>query len=64
MSPDIAAQIQIALIYELLDAHDDTTQLAAALASEPCWRSHLEYLRALQRKGREVVAQLSLEAGT
>ena len=50
-----------ALAYELLDAHHDT----AALASETgldCthmpWRAHLDYLRALQRKGRESLAQI------
>lgn len=53
---------QIELIYELLDAHDDTSQLASAMGElEPAWRAHLEYLRALQRKAREAVAQLALE---
>jgi hypothetical protein len=53
--------LQISLIYELLDAHDDTARLAGDLQSEPIWRLHLDYLRALQRKGREVVARLELE---
>ncbi len=55
----------IGLIYELLDAHDDTTRLAADLASNPTWRPHLVYLRDLQRVGREVLAAASgeLEAG-
>src|SRR5262249_27075194 len=35
------------LIYELLDAHADTVELAAGLQHDPLWRAHLEYLRAL-----------------
>lgn len=49
-----------ALIYELLDAHDDTAQLAAGLG-DIAWELHLDYLRALQRRGRELLAQLALE---
>lgn len=44
------------LVYELLDAHDDTAQMAASLACDPAWRNHLDYLQALQRKGRETLA--------
>jgi hypothetical protein len=48
-----------ALVYELLDAHDDTAQLAAegGLASDLRWEVHLDYLRELQRVGRELLAQ-------
>jgi hypothetical protein len=53
----------IGLIYELLDAHDDTTRLAADLASNPMWRPHLVYLRDLQRVGREVQPKNSTPAG-
>ncbi len=57
-----AKPVQIELIYELLDAHDDTARLAGALGEvDPGWSAHLDYLRALQRKGREAVAQLALE---
>jgi hypothetical protein len=57
-----AKPVQIELIYELLDAHDDTARLAAEMGEpEAAWRAHLEYLRALQRKAREAVAQLALE---
>ena len=49
-----------ALVYELLDAHDDTARLAAGLG-DIAWEIHLDYLRALQRKGREVLARLGLE---
>lgn len=47
-----------ALVYELLDAHADTTLLAAGLEQDLLWGAHLDYLRALQRLGREALAQL------
>jgi hypothetical protein len=46
------------LVYELLDAHADTTLLAAGLEQDLLWSAHLDYLRALQRVGREALAQL------
>jgi hypothetical protein len=51
------------LVYELLDAHADTADLAADLerSGEPGWRPHLEYLRGLQRTGREALAALGAE---
>lgn len=45
------------LVYELLDAHADTTRLAAQLRADPPWDSHLDYLCHLQRVGREVLAR-------
>jgi hypothetical protein len=65
-STAFANETLIPLIYELLDAHDDTAQLARESICEPPdfdppdprWEAHLEYLRALQRKGRELLAQL------
>jgi hypothetical protein len=54
----------VGLIYELLDAHDDTARLARHCAPEPVWAAHLDYLRALQRKGREVLASIPGEAAT
>jgi hypothetical protein len=45
------------LVYELLDAHDDTARLAADLVIDPCWQMHLDYLRDLQRYGRESLAR-------
>ena len=44
-----------ALVYELLDAHLDTIDLAKDLLEER-WRAHLDYLRALQRTGRRLLA--------
>jgi hypothetical protein len=56
----------IGLIYELLDAHDDTARIAVGVASDPAWEPHLVYLRDLQRLGREVLAAAvgQLEAGS
>src|SRR3954471_11249042 len=46
-----------ALAYELLDAHADTAQLTDGLIHDPSWAAHLDYLRALQRTGREMLAR-------
>jgi hypothetical protein len=46
----------VTLVYELLDAHDDTAQLATRLARDPAWSEHLDYLHRLQRVGRETLA--------
>lgn len=46
------------LVYELLDAHVDTVELALKLEDDPAWSAHLEYLRALNRQGREAVAHI------
>jgi hypothetical protein len=53
-------QLVSTLVYELLDAHADTADLAAELAADPAWGAHLEYLRALQREGRAALAQIAL----
>ena len=45
------------LLYELLDAHVDTMRLADGLDAEPAWAAHLDYLRDLQRVGREALAR-------
>ena len=44
------------LVYELLDAHDDTAQLATGLG-DLAWELHLDYLRALRRRAREILAR-------
>jgi hypothetical protein len=51
----------VALVYELLDAHHDTAELASETGldcSNMQWRGPLSYLRALQGKGREALAQI------
>ena len=56
--PESAAAASLAaLAYELLDAHADTAQLADGLPYDPSWAAHLDYLRALQRTGREMLAR-------
>jgi hypothetical protein len=52
------------LVYELLDAHDDTAQLVAELADEASWQAHLAYLRDLQRVGRAILAQATARERT
>jgi hypothetical protein len=49
------------LIYELLDAHNDTAHLAADLEHDKCWEAHLAYLLHVQRAGRETLAHMSLK---
>ncbi len=48
-----------ALVYELLDAHVDTMMLAGDAADGQRWAAHLDYLRDLQRVGRETLARVS-----
>ena len=56
--PDSAAAASLAaLAYELLDAHADTAQLADGRPYDRSWAAHLDYLRALQRMGRETLAR-------
>ena len=60
-----APQTHMAIIFKLLDPHDDTSRLAAAMGKPaPAGRAHLDYCRALQRKGRETVAQPALEVNS
>jgi hypothetical protein len=47
------------LVYELLDAHIDTISLAADRPESDAWAAHLDYIRDLQRVGRERLASLS-----
>ncbi len=55
-STNTSEQILVELVYELLDAHDDTAQLAGVPVGDEQWAVHLDYLRCLQRKGRQVLA--------
>jgi hypothetical protein len=55
-STNTSERILVELVYELLDAHDDTAQLARLSASDQQWAAHLDYLRCLQRKGRQLLA--------
>jgi hypothetical protein len=62
-SADACDDDTITLIYELLDAHQDTAEIAQDLCDDPEWASHLEYLRALQRIGREMLARMPADEG-
>ena len=56
-----ASAVIVDLVYELLDAHDDTARLAQADGCEDAWDAHLDYLRSLQRVGREVLAHTAYD---
>ena len=58
--PDRGDELAL-LIYELLDAHDDTVRLGDARESDLRWRAHLDYLRRLQRVGREALARTTAD---
>jgi len=51
------------LVYELLDAHVDTMRMADHLNDDPAWGAHLDYLRDLQRVGREALARAACHNG-
>jgi hypothetical protein len=51
-----AAATLCEFVYELLDAHEDTRRLADGDSGELQWEAHLDYLRRLQRVGRELLA--------
>jgi hypothetical protein len=56
-SPVEASANIVELVYELLDAHDDTARMAGELGScDGRWAAHLDYLQRLQRVGREMLA--------
>jgi hypothetical protein len=46
----------LALIYELLDALDDTRRMVEGLPIDDELAGHVRYIRDLQRAGREVIA--------
>ncbi|WCB95458.1 hypothetical protein DSM104299_04203 [Baekduia alba] len=69
MEPDqsphgAALEVLICVVYELLDAHHDVTQLAtdSGIAEDPSWAAHLEYVRGLQRVAREDLALAAVTA--
>jgi hypothetical protein len=62
--PELVVKEMTALIYELLDAHSDTVQIAEEPSGDLHWDAHVEYLRDLQRVGRETLARLSQDGAT
>ena len=51
------------LVYELLDAHDDTARIATGQHVDARWQAHLGYLRDLQRVARELLARAGQQEG-
>ena len=51
------------LVYELLDAHDDTARIATGQDLDVRWQAHLSYLRDLQRVARELLAHAGQQGG-
>ena len=51
----------IDLAYELLDAHSDAMALGSE-TNDPAWVAHVDYVRALQRRGREILALCAQES--
>jgi hypothetical protein len=51
------------LVYELLDAHDDTARIVAGQHLDARWQAHLSYLRDLQRVAREMLACAGQQEG-
>jgi hypothetical protein len=54
----VGAERLVGMVYELLDAHVDTELLARGREQDASWAAHLDYLRALQRVAREVMADV------
>jgi hypothetical protein len=55
-------EVVVSFLYELLDAHHDTARLVTGSAPGESWDAHLDYLRALQRVGRELLADADRSA--
>ncbi|HSO98164.1 MAG TPA: hypothetical protein VLP43_04370 [Solirubrobacteraceae bacterium] len=56
----VTTEYLVRLVYELLDAHGDTVDLAQRGASEDStWDAHIDYLQTLQRLGRETLSRVS-----
>jgi hypothetical protein len=64
MSPTPVACEQLTrLVYELLDAHDDTARIATGQQLDARWQAHLSYLRDLQRVARELLSRAERPQG-
>lgn len=53
---DAGHAILVELAQELLEAQLDTVELAQPDVTDRRWQAHLDYLRGLQRRGRELLA--------
>jgi hypothetical protein len=64
MSPIAVGYEQLTrLVYELLDAHDDTARIATGQHLDARWQAHLSYLCDLQRVARELLARAGQQEG-
>jgi hypothetical protein len=54
----------VGLIYELLDAHEDTVRLALEIDGDEQWAAHIDYLRRLERVGHEALARETVAAAS
>ncbi len=50
-------QVLVEIVDELCEAHLDTIELATNAAMTPEWHRHVDYLRALQRETRALLAR-------
>jgi hypothetical protein len=57
-APEVESTL-LGLVYELLDAHQDTVRLGDARGDERLWQAHESYLRDLQRVSREALARIT-----
>jgi hypothetical protein len=51
------------LVYELLDAHNDTARIVTGQDRDVRWQAHLNYLRDLQRVARDLLAHAGQREG-
>jgi hypothetical protein len=61
-APEVESTL-LGLVYELLDAHQDTVRLGDERADDGLWQAHESYLRDLQRVSRETLARISPGSG-
>ena len=61
MSGSSRTSLLIDLVHELLDAHTDTVLLASNI-NDPAWEAHTDYVRALHRRGHEILAVTARQA--
>ena len=59
----VACEQLTRLVYELLDAHDDTARIATGQHLDARWQAHLSYLCDLQRVARELLASAGQQEG-
>ncbi len=61
-APEVESTL-LGLVYELLDAHQDTVRLGDERTDDGLWQAHEAYLRDLQRVSREALARITAGTG-